>query len=156
MAELLVSAVPDLRERLVADGIRRAWSGLVGADVARHARPEGVTKGCLHVVVDNSPWLNELTLRAAEISGRVAARFENVRSVRFTLGRFEGAAETSAPPARPRRRTLGPDELREIDASVLSIPDPESRAAARRLLVTARRSVAISVDVSAEHPRGVE
>lgn len=140
MAELLVSAVPELRERLVAENIRRGWGALVGPHVARHARPQGVSSGCLHVVVDNSPWLQELTLRAEELTARVAGRFDTVRSLRFTLGRLPGATEASAPPAARPARALGPDDVREIDESVVAIRDPEARAAARRLLVAARRS----------------
>ncbi len=152
MAELLVSAVPELRERLVAETIRRGWAAVVGPEVARHARPQSVTGECLHVVVDNSPWLQELTLRAAELTARVAARFDAVRSLRFTLGRLPRTAETSAaPPARPAR-ALGPDDVREIDASVAGIRDPEAQAAARRLLVTARRSSRTTGEMS----RGVE
>jgi predicted nucleic acid-binding Zn ribbon protein len=139
VAELLVDAMPQLRERLVAERVRRAWSGLVGPDVARHAWPQSVSNGCLHVFVDNSPWLHELTLRAAELAPRVAARFDTVRSLRFTLGRVEGAPEPP-PPARPAR-VLGPDDVREIDETVAPIRDPEVRAAARRLLGTARRAV---------------
>jgi hypothetical protein len=141
VAELLVDAVPQLRERLVAERVRRAWSGLVGADVARHAWPQGISNGCLHVSVDNSPWLNELTLRAAELTPRVAARFDTIRSLRFTLGRVEGATETPAPTIRPTR-VLDADDVREIDETVAPIRDPDTRAAARRLLGTARRSSA--------------
>ena len=152
MAELLVSAVPELRERLVADGIRRGWGALVGPDVARHARPQALSGGCLQVVVDNSPWLHELTLRTAELTARVAARFDTVRSLRFTLGRLQTAAETSAPPAARPVRALGPDDVREIDESVVGIRDPEARAAARRLLAAARRSSR----TTGEMTRGVE
>jgi hypothetical protein len=151
VAELLVSAVPELRERLVGERIRRGWSALVGADVARHARPQGVTNGCLHVVVDNSPWLNELTLRAEELTRRVAARFDTVRSLRFTLGRLEGASEAAPTRAARPPRALGPDDVREIDESVVPIRDPEVRAAARRLLVAARRFA-----TQGETTRGVE
>jgi hypothetical protein len=143
VAELLVSAVPELRERLLADRLRRAWSALVGPDVARHARPQSIANGCLHVIVDNSPWLHELTLRAAEVTGRVAACFESIRSLRFTLGHMEDAAEASTLPSTRPARVLGPDDIREIDESVAPIRDPEARAAARRLLGAARRDATI-------------
>ena len=163
MAELLVSAVPELRERLLADRIRRAWGTLVGPDVARHARPQSIANGCLHVIVDNSPWLHELTLRAAEVTDRVAARFESIRSLRFTLGHLEGAAEASARPSTRPTPVLEPDDVREIDESVAPIRDPEVRAAARRLLGTARRFErgrasrgGASAEASGEMIRGVE
>jgi hypothetical protein len=111
----------------------------VGADVARHARPQGIANGCLHVVVDNSPWLQELTLRAEALTGKVAARFDAVRSLRFTLGRLDGSHPPPEPAPTPRpTRALGPEDVREITESVAPIRDPEARAAARRLLAAAR------------------
>ena len=134
-----MSAVPELRDRLVEVRIRGAWNGLVGPDVARRARPQSLTNGCLHVVVDNSPWLQELTLRASELTARIAARFETIRTLRFTLGHLPGTSETP-PSSKPRSsRTLDADDIREIDETVAPIRDPDVRAAARRLLGTARR-----------------
>jgi hypothetical protein len=139
VGELLVNAVPALGDRLLEVRIRGAWPTLVGADVARRSRPSSVTNGCLHVVVDNSPWLQELTLRSAELTRRIATRFETVRTLRFTLGRLDGATPTPpSPPTRPVR-PLNPDDVREIDATVATIRDPDVRAAARRMLGTARR-----------------
>jgi hypothetical protein len=139
VGELLVSAVPELRDRLVEDRVRRSWSGLVGPDVARRAQPHALTNGCLHVVVDNSPWLQELTLRASELTARLGERFEAVRSLRFTLGQLDVRLGPSPVPAAPSSRALTPDDVREIDETVASISNPEVRAAARRLLGVARR-----------------
>lgn len=139
VAELLVNAVPDLRDRLVEEQIRRTWGAVVGADVARRCRPQSLTNGCLHVVVDNSPWLQELTLRAGELTARIAERCATIRSLRFTLGRLDVPAETppTVPVASPR--VLGPDDVREIEETVAPIRDPDARSAARRLLGAARR-----------------
>jgi len=134
-----VSAVPELRDRLVEDRVRRSWSAIVGPDVARRAQPHGLTNGCLHVVVDNSPWLQELTLRASELTARLGERFETVRSLRFTLGQLDARLGPSSVPAAPPSRTLTPDDVREIDETVAPIPDPDVRAAARHLLGVARR-----------------
>lgn len=136
-----MNAVPELRDRLEAERIHRTWASLVGADVARHARPQGVAaNGTLHVVVDNSPWLQELTLRSGEITARIAARFDAIRSLRFTLGRMEQPTEAArpAPPLSPP--VLGPEITREIEDTVAPIRDPDVKAAARRLLTAARRS----------------
>jgi hypothetical protein len=134
-----VNAVPELGDRLVAVQLRSAWSTLVGADAARRSQPRSLTNGCLHVVVDNSPWLQELTLRARELTMRIGSRFASVRTVRFTLGRLDATAATAAPAEGPASRSLDSDDIREIDATVASIRDPDVRAAARRLLGTARR-----------------
>ena len=134
-----MSAVPELRDRLVEGRLRGAWNGLVGPDVARRAQPQSLTNGCLHVVVDNSPWLQELTLRSAELITRIAARFETIRTLRFTLGRLDGPSETPPAPSGRLARTLNADDVREIDETVAPIRDADVRAAARRLLGTARR-----------------
>ena len=132
VGELLVSAVPELRDRLIEDRVRRAWSVLVGPDVARRAQPHALTNGCLHVVVDNSPWLQELTLRADELTRRIAAQFGAIRALRFTLGRIEDrpSEPTAASGGRPSH-PLSADDVREIDDTVAPIRDPEVRAAAR-------------------------
>src|SRR5207249_11423376 len=83
VADLLVTAVPGLRERLAEHHVRRAWAALVGADVARRAQPRALVDGCLAVVVDNSPWLHELTLRAEELTARLHERVPVVRALRF-------------------------------------------------------------------------
>jgi len=90
VADLLVSAVPDLRDRLLEHRIRRAWPAVVGSDGARRAQPRSFADGCLTVVVDNSPWLHELTLRSDELTRRLAERFGGVQSLRFVAGKVEG------------------------------------------------------------------
>ncbi|HXH81893.1 MAG TPA: DUF721 domain-containing protein, partial [Candidatus Tectomicrobia bacterium] len=79
--ELLVAAVPQLDERLREQAVRDAWPRLVGAGVARRAHPRSLAAGCLSVVVDNSPWLHELTLRAPELTARVRAAFPEVTAL---------------------------------------------------------------------------
>src|SRR5437763_4451728 len=116
VADLLVSAIPQLGDRLAEHHIRRAWSALVGADVARRAQPQALVNGCLTIVVDNSPWLHELNLRAVDLTERLRAAFSAVQTLRFSLGAAaaeEAAAET--PPA-PRRPRLSEDDTRAIDA----------------------------------------
>jgi hypothetical protein len=141
VADLLVTAVPELRNRLAEHHIKRAWTALVGADVARRAQPQALVDGCLTVVVDNSPWLHELTLRADELTARFRERFPSLRALRFTLGTLEAAE----PPASPRRRgrpsaPLDAADLHAIDEAASTIPDPTLAAAARRLLTKAWRS----------------
>jgi hypothetical protein len=139
VAAVLAAAVPHIAERLPEYRIRRAWAALVGPDVARRTRPQSLTGGCLHVVVDNSVWLHELTLRAPELTSRLHAEFDAVRSLRLTLGTLE--AEPSPPAERRARRAraLGDEDRRDIDAAASAISDPALADAARRLLTTARR-----------------
>jgi hypothetical protein len=137
VGELLVSAMPQLEDRLLVQRLRRAWIALVGAAVARRAQPQALVDGCLQVVVDNSPWLHEMTLRGPELAARLRAEFPAVRSVRFALG--APPADEPPPAARPAPRPsrLTDDDRRAIDAAAAAISDPDVAAGARRLLARA-------------------
>jgi len=132
-----VSALPQLEDRLLVQRMRRAWVRLVGPDMARRARPEALVNGCLQVVVTNSPWLHELTLRAPDLAARLGAEYPAVRSLRFSLGAPLAEEPTSA--ARPALRPppLTDDDRRAIDAAAAAISDPAVAAGARRLLARA-------------------
>ena len=138
VGELLLNALPQISERLTHFRIRRAWASLVGADVARRSRPQSLAAGTLRVVVDNSPWLHELTLREADLKATIRAQFPEVHSLRFTVGALE--AEPDAPrEARPRPVSLTAADHADIEAATAAIADESVADAARRLLVTARR-----------------
>src|SRR2546428_14120242 len=125
VADLLVTAAPELRERLAEHHVRRVWSTLLGADVARRAKPQALVDGCLTVVVDNSPWLHELTLRADELTARLRARFPAVRALRVTLGTLEEPGPPAAPRRRPRSSTpLGAPDLRATLQATSPISHP--------------------------------
>src|SRR2546428_1460771 len=125
VADLLVTAVPELRERLAEHHVRRVWSTLVGADVARRAKPQALVEGCLTVIVDNSPWLHELTLRADELTARLRPRVPPLRALRFTLGRLAEAGPSAAPPRRPRSSApRGAADLRAIAPALPPTPPP--------------------------------
>ena len=137
VGELLVSAVPQLEDRLLVQRLRAAWPALVGADVARRSQPLSLVNGCLQVVVDNSPWLHEMTLRASDLVARVSVTFPAVRSIRPCLG--GPPVEEPSPAARPASRPaiLSDDDRRTIDAAAGAISDRDLSATARRLLTRA-------------------
>src|SRR5215468_11609635 len=135
VADLLLTAVPDLRDRLLEHRIRRAWPQVVGADAARRAQARSFADGCLTVAVDNSPWLHELTLRSDELTRRLRERFDAVRSLRFVAGSIEAEAAPRGA-ARPAP-ALDQRALREIDEATASIPDAGVAAAARRVMTKA-------------------
>jgi hypothetical protein len=138
VGDLLLSALPQISDRLTHLRIRRAWSTLVGREAARRSQPDGFTAGTLRVVVDNSPWLHELTLREADLVSAIRARFPEVRALRFTLGAVDAdPAEGRALAPRPVPLTAA--DHADIDAATAAIADETVADAARRLLVTARR-----------------
>ena len=138
VGDLLVGALPQISDRLLNLRIRQAWGSLVGRDIARRSRPESFTGGTLRVVVDNSPWLHELTLREGELASSIRSRFPEVQAVRITLG----ALDPDGPPVREttvRAVPLTPADHADIDAATAAIADTSLAEAARRLLTTARR-----------------
>ncbi len=136
VGSLLRAVVPKLAEPLLRDRIRRDWRQLVGPEIARRCRPRELRAGTLELTVDNSPWLQELALREAELLSRLTRRYgpDGVRSLRFSLGTLPPAP--AAPRGRGVRRTDRPtaEEMQMIDAAVTLIPDRELQRSARRLL----------------------
>ena len=136
--DLLVETMPQLGDRLVEERLRTSWASVVGPEIARRSEPRGLVDGCLGIVVDNSPWLHELTLRQAELTAQIRTAAPGVRSVRIKLGSpsNDPAPAESRP---PRALPLTPSDLREIDDAASAIGDATLAAAARRLMTRARQ-----------------
>jgi hypothetical protein len=138
VGDLLVGALPQISERLTEFHLRQAWTSLVGRDIARRSRPDTITAGTLRVVVDNSPWLHELTLREAEVTAKIRARFPEVRALRLGLGTLASERAAESEPM-PKAIPLTAADRADIDLAVAVIADAEVADTARRLLTTARR-----------------
>jgi len=138
--EILPVAVPGLAEHLVEQHIRREWRHLVGPDVARRCQPGALSGDCLQVVVDNSPWLQEMTLRTPEILTVLAGRFGRVRSLRVTLGTLPRPESREPSTPRVRSERLNAADRAAIDELVAGLPDPSLAESMRRLLIKWRRS----------------
>src|SRR5260370_9410818 len=73
VGDVLLAALPALQERLLAERIRLGWRAAVGADLSRRSRPGELKAGTLTIMVDNSPLLQELSMRSAEAPSAVPA-----------------------------------------------------------------------------------
>ncbi|MBI4610814.1 MAG: DUF721 domain-containing protein [Candidatus Rokubacteria bacterium] len=129
-------AFPTVAERLLEARIRREWPHLMGPDVSRRCQPGELRNRTLELTVDNSPWLQELALREADLLERLRQRYgpRTVRALKLSLGAL--SPEPAAAPRRSPRATGRPtaEELQMIDAAVTLIADPELQISARRLL----------------------
>jgi hypothetical protein len=139
VGNLLTAAVPALAERMLEDAIRREWAQTAGPEAARRSRPGALRQGTLEVSVDNSPWLQELTLRSAAIVAALRKRHGSaVIGVRFALGTGRGDADAAARPARAGteapQRCLTVEEARLVDAAAGQVPDPALASSLKRLL----------------------
>jgi Dna[CI] antecedent DciA-like protein len=135
VSEVLAAAVPELGERLLEETIRKEWRLTVGADMARRSQPAELRSGTLTVIVDNSPWLQELTLRSAELLELLRGRYgTKVSAVRFALGRL---ADRPEPPQRRRpepETRLTDSQALEVETTGSRLSDPTLAAAVRRLM----------------------
>jgi len=134
--DVLVAALPELRDRLLEETIRNDWGRLAGPELGRRSRPGRLKAGVLDVTVDNSAWLHEMTLRSGELLAALQTRFGSVvASLRFALGVVP--ARVDPPTARPRPEPptrLSHEETRVVEAMVASLPDPALAGSLRRLL----------------------
>jgi hypothetical protein len=140
IGELLPEAMPLLADRLAEVELRRSWEATVGADVARRARPGVLAEGCLTVVVDNSPWLHELSLRRGDLLTGIRRRCPSVKTLRLTVGPLPGEADATAPTGSRPSSPLSRQDRHEIEEATATISDPALAQAARRLLARARQS----------------
>src|SRR5260370_1400675 len=149
VGDVLVAARPDLQEGLLAERIRLGWRGAVGADLSRRSRPGELKAGTLTIMVDNSPWLQELSMRSAEVLSAVRARFgPSVTALRLSL------AGPAPSPERPARRAtpptgssrLDPDETALVESALAPVQDADLASTVRRLM---------SKDLIARRPRGL-
>jgi predicted nucleic acid-binding Zn ribbon protein len=76
------------RRRSEAEVVR-AWDQLIDPNITAHARPNGLVRGTLFVVVDSSVWLDEIVrYRRKEILDRLQSCFgrELVQRISFRAG----------------------------------------------------------------------
>jgi hypothetical protein len=134
--DLLVAALPELRDHMLEETIRRNWQGVVGPEFSRRSWPGRLRMGVLEVNVDNSPCLYEMTLRSAALLANLQARFgPAVTSLRLGLGSVRADAEPVTAPRRSRSTPrLAPEDISSIDALAASLADPALADSFRRLL----------------------
>jgi len=78
-----------LEQRLQQSQVFFLWPEIVGSDIAKHAQPVSLRKGFLHVTVDHSVWLDQLSryhksLLLQRIKERVGKTA--VRDIVFRIG----------------------------------------------------------------------
>jgi predicted nucleic acid-binding Zn ribbon protein len=76
------------------------WEGIVGADIAAHARPLTLRDGVLTIGVDQPAWATQLTYLKADLLARIAAA---TRSDEVTEVRVKVTAPAGSRPARRDR-----------------------------------------------------
>jgi predicted nucleic acid-binding Zn ribbon protein len=106
-----LSRLPSGNE-LASFPIWSEWSDVVGATVARHARPRRLRRGVLLIEVDGVEWMHELQYLKSDLCARVNARLGRV-VVREVFLALAGATQE---PARTSRRPAEVNVLPRLSA----------------------------------------
>jgi hypothetical protein len=140
---------------MLEETIRNGWAEIVGPEIARRSRPGELRAGVLTVLVDNSPWLQEVTLRSTEILAALRARHGSaVTSVRCALGALPTPRQTVTHDRPPPADPLSAEEERAVDTIIAPVTDPVLAASVRRLVtkdLIARRPRAAVPPARREH-----
>lgn len=137
VGSLLTTVLPGLGERLLEARISREWREVMGPEIAGRSEPRALANGDLHVIVDNSAWLQELTLREPDLRLRLASRYgaNAIRSLRFSLGSVSGLREPPTHTRPPEAGQLTEGEEEWVEEATAQLTDPALAALVRRVLV---------------------
>jgi hypothetical protein len=103
------------------------WEAAVGARIAERAQPIEIDRGTLIVRVATNVWASELSLLAAPILERLAARGVHVRALRYRVGAIEAPPREKA--FRSTRAVPPPLPLpAELEGALAAVDDVELRA----------------------------
>ncbi|WP_243370765.1 DUF721 domain-containing protein [Geotalea sp. SG265] len=130
VAELLTEFFQDkpVGMRLKEGKIWLVWEKSVGEQIAARARPAAFRDGTLTVIVDNAPWMQQLTYLKKEIIAKINGHLGE----ELVTDLYLRAGSSPAPPAQPSPptqgcRALSPEEQQQIGEKTADISDPELR-----------------------------
>lgn len=107
-----------------------AWMEAVGPDIARHTEPVTIREGVLHVRVDASVWVTQLTFLKPEILNKLAPLMDDgaLTDIKFKQGALKGAeAQRAAPEEPPPLPHATPDEQTRAREMVDEVRDEDLR-----------------------------
>jgi len=137
VAALLTAAFrgKPLEKRLEEAAIWRIWDETVGARIAAKARPSRFNDGVLTVIVNSSPWMQQLNFMKQGIAARLNEKLgkEMVLEIYLKAGRPQ-KAERPESAWKQARRELSDREKESIGEMAATITDPELRSIFIQLL----------------------
>jgi hypothetical protein len=111
------------------------WEHIVGAVIARHARPQTVRGKKLYLSVDSPAWMQQLSLLKPELIEKVNRNLGTgaIKDITLKLGEID-SPEVSPKEAALLRAPLNAEERERVEQYVQGIHDPEIREAIRRVI----------------------
>jgi hypothetical protein len=142
--QFLFSGVQDFMRRYIPpqafflSQIRKDWERIVGRNIAGHSFPANLRAGILSVNVDDSIWIQELSLQKDSLREHILDFFKDSRlSGVFTTLRFRNGevARNNTSQARKLSLSLDKDTRQKIDETLSPIEDKELRESLRKYLI---------------------
>jgi hypothetical protein len=137
----------DSKNVASADKMRRyaiwdSWAGIVGGEVAAHARPARWQGNVLVVWVEHPTWIQELGFLKPKMMERLASELPKIpiKDIRFEVGELPPLPEPASKESTSQGRDLTDDELSSIEQAVSEIRDEETRESARRAMIRSYQS----------------
>jgi hypothetical protein len=142
MAQLspLVSILDKIAQRFGMSGkllehrLQRQWPAIVGAHVAAHTRPESIRFKKLHVIVDSSVWVQQLTFLKVSLlqSINATAGDSPISDIVLRVGTIEPQGQADDTASSGEFSKVGPpslpsEALAEVALHVQAIEDPDIR-----------------------------
>lgn len=118
-------------ERLGQHQLFQFWDEVVGAEIARQARPAVIRGTVLWVEVIDSIWMQQLHLQKIMLLAALNSRLpgDGLSDIRFRIGRGLGEKEAKPTPAKKsRRKQPDPEKQRRFANLLTALPDVETRA----------------------------
>lgn len=127
-----------LQPALARHQIVRLWPRIMNSAITAHSEAEKLTGGTLHILVDSSVWMNELSANRTAILKRVNANLPR-GATPITDLRFRQSSLTNKPATPPPEEKEAPTALSEADRKKHQIildpvKDNQLRAILRRIL----------------------
>ncbi len=128
-----------LSPSLSKHNIIQLWPKIVDSAVSRHAKAEKVVGSTLHVIVDSSVWMNELSaiknVLIDKVNARIRSEAAKITEIRFSQRSWakERPKEEDAATTSPRRE-LTEKEARLVRTLLEPVKDDRLKALLKRIL----------------------
>ncbi len=131
-----------LEAKLLEAQLSRHWPEIAGEQIAAHTRPDQIRFKKLHLIVENSVWLQQLTFLKPTLLKKIneAAGNEIVADILFRVGEVEPAARKQGTVNSGGGVEVAgptPEALAEAEAHTAQITDPDLRARLTELMAEA-------------------
>jgi hypothetical protein len=127
-----------LQPALARHQIVRLWPKIVSSAIAAHSKAEKLTGSVLHILVDSSAWMNELSANKAVILRRVNSNLPQgaapITDLRFRQSSSISRVSTPPPPQEDAPQVLSEADRKKHQVILDPVKDSQLRALLGRIL----------------------